>query len=615
MKYRVMITSLCGGNPNEKIQYYCANDGQKSMYCDAMLSAEASSKYILAHFPIDEIITIGSKATYDPEDELVPMRLVDGKSFFASDISELSHYSLFRYRLAQYLEELRIEDQDLRALIGEEEQKEIKSFLKKFFNDFVQDYPRARFNRLFDILMDHADLRATLFQKLEEEIPAYQTSPERYRQWVKYYLYDQLKDSNKLELLEGNEDVKIRFVPTDAGGGIAFADRIISDFSASGEPVELELYICIQSEDAGDTFVLLNLMDIVRAMPASRMEIVRIATTTRTADDFAHEISDQTSFFSVSDLIAGTRAFLQYGKTQLLFDYWEHQDREDPYIDKLLYAMRNIDIGISLCDIGDIERGISSLRRLFSEKWHPGDDFFEKCMAIVIEGIKQDYGKLLDDDEISFIDLVKWAYRKGFWQQTLTLIESRAPRDFVSRGIYYYADSKEAKAEVIEILGQIYCDLRPFEKYRLRDVDHFFIKMYGRRRTSRTDDNERHQREYTDLRISDLHNTDEEVVTAYTLCEDTDLLRNLLYAYYHLGDVRNATNHASDEMNGFAGVMTDSDVGERMNIIRQAIDTFIYYYEKTLEEVAGADNHILKVTTEELRERAATMTPTRYWKS
>ena len=68
-------------------------------------------------------------------------------------------------------------------------------------------------------------------------------------------------------------------------------------------------------------------------------------------------------------------------------------------------------------------------------------------------------------------------------------------------------------------------------------------------------------------------------------------------------------------MNGFAGVMTDSDVGERMNIIRQAIDTFIYYYEKTLEEVAGADNHILKVTTEELRERAATMTPTRYWKS
>ena len=75
------------------------------------------------------------------------------------------------------------------------------------------------------------------------------------------------------------------------------------------------------------------------------------------------------------------------------------------------------------------------------------------------------------------------------------------------------------------------------------------------------------------------------------------------------------TPNASDEMNGFAGVMTDSDVGERMNIIRQAIDTFIYYYEKTLEEVAGADNHILKVTTEELRERAATMTPTRYWKS
>ena len=73
------------------------------------------------------------------------MRLVDGKSFFASDISELSHYSLLRYRLAQFLEELRIEDQDLRALIDKGERKEIKTFLNKFYNDYVQDYPRAHY--------------------------------------------------------------------------------------------------------------------------------------------------------------------------------------------------------------------------------------------------------------------------------------------------------------------------------------------------------------------------------------------------------------------------------------------------------------------------------------
>lgn len=38
-------------------------------------------------------------------------------------------------------------------------------------------------------------------------------------------------------------------------------------------------------------------------------------------------------------------------------------------------------------------------------------------------------------------------------------------------------------------------------------------------------------------------------------------------------------------------------------------------FQKPEEEIADAKNHILKVTTEELRERAATMTPTRYWKS
>ena len=43
-------------------------------------------------------------------------------------------------------------------------------------------------------------------------------------------------------------------------------------------------------------------------------------------------------------------------------DYWEKAQLKNPKIDRIIYAIRNIDFGISLCDITDIERGIKSLR-------------------------------------------------------------------------------------------------------------------------------------------------------------------------------------------------------------------------------------------------------------
>ena len=91
--YRIMITSLYEGDSRDSVEYYYAREGEKNIYCDAMLSAEASSKYILANYKIDEIITLGSKTTYDPGDELVEMVLREGSSFYSSDTRSMSTYS------------------------------------------------------------------------------------------------------------------------------------------------------------------------------------------------------------------------------------------------------------------------------------------------------------------------------------------------------------------------------------------------------------------------------------------------------------------------------------------------------------------------------------------
>ena len=87
--YRLMITSLYEGDSRDSVEYYYAKEGEKNMYCDALLSAEASSKYILANYRIDEIVTLGSKTTFDPGDEIVQMVLREGSTFYSSDIKSI----------------------------------------------------------------------------------------------------------------------------------------------------------------------------------------------------------------------------------------------------------------------------------------------------------------------------------------------------------------------------------------------------------------------------------------------------------------------------------------------------------------------------------------------
>jgi len=586
---RILITPLYGAGV--KLHYYFNSNEDKAVYCDALLSAEASCKYVLANYKIDEIITFGSKSTYDPGDDLKSCVLKEGSSFYASDINSMSTYSIFRYRLAQYLDEINVEEQDVRELLDEEKQKAVKAFSDAYFRKYNSDGTK-RSNRFFDHLMQDSAIRNDFISCMREKFDDFDANKSAYQTWVFQHLYNNLKDSSKMELLEGNSEVRIRFIPVGADGTGTFIENItpfMKNFSGTGEKVAIEIYMCIQSEDAYDTFVMMNLMNLIKAMPETNLSIAKIITTTRDPEGVANKISDDTDKLGITDLLAGIRAFLKYGKTDMLLDYWNMSGQHNHSIERLLYAMRNIDTGISLCDISDIERGINSLRILFSEGADfSGDSFAEKFFGMIAEGIRQDYGKLVTTDRIEFMDLVKWAYSKGFWQQTLTIIESRAPADFVNKGFYYYSNSPTCSEQVISVLGQIYFDLKPFERYKFDDICHYYVKFYNRRLVTHKDDSKAYQMDYARQRVSELQTEDPEMIKAHTIVRDKDMLRNLLFSYYYVGDVRNATNHAIEEFSGFSSIMSDSDVGERMNLISQSINYFIHCYDLVAASVADA---------------------------
>ena len=614
MKHKIMITSLRKRDVKEGLQYFCFSDGERNMYCDALTSAEAGSKYILANHNIDIIFAFGSDSTHDMGDDLRSMSLQEGNSFYSADIKDMSSFSLYRYRLAEYLDEINAEIQDVRELLDIDQQRSAEEFIRDYFNNEVNANGPHKLNRFFDRLFRDNDLRADMEEKLRQTASEIGADPDKYLSWTWNYLYQELRDSSKMQLLECNEDVRINFISTedDDDSEKTFTDLLISsiehvrDISGS-DGGEVEIYLCTQNDNARDTFVLTSLMETIRAMPGSRERVVRIIQTDAPSDKMVEDITDDTGKLGVYELLSATRAFLRYGKTDLLLDFRDSSGIHNPEIDRMLYAMRNIDTGISLCDISDIERGIAKLKEIFSENNAiTGDSFAEKYFNIIAQGIRQDYGSLLCGEKIEFIELVKWAYRKGFWQQTLTLIESRAPRDFIDKGIYYYCDSEEDREAIVEKFGRIYYDLKPFEKYKLDDIDHYYIKFYSRWRSPHPKDDKEYQLEYTNVRMEELDTEDDELIRAHTVCPDRDALKDLLFAYYYLGDVRNATNHAEDEFSGFTSVRNDSDVSDRMNLITQAVDYFIHCYDKVTGLISenDAEARIIRVDTAELADYA-----------
>jgi hypothetical protein len=90
-------------------------------------------------------------------------------------------------------------------------------------------------------------------------------------------------------------------------------------------------------------------------------------------------------------------------------------------------------------------------------------------------GIRSDYGKLLEGEEIDELELVKWAMRKKFYQQALTLVESRFPNHFVNKGIFYYANDDESKKLFMDEMNKDYWSAHPKDRWWVNNVYHFFI--------------------------------------------------------------------------------------------------------------------------------------------
>jgi len=606
MAWNILLTSLSAAENDLPLRYFSVQNEFGSDYCDVLLDAEAGIKAMLARYDIDEVIVIGEDGSFDEKDELNSVPLRNKDSLYSGDRASFSTYRLLLYRLAQYADELTLDQKQEEELQPEE----VRERLSRFIQDYQEGKPELReikFNRLFDALsqsrQSYEDFRDALF----EAFPEFRDHPGRCIRWIKNYLYTAMKPTLKLELLPVNLETCIRLIPADmVGEREQWVNSMMTMEKSIVEGKEdINLYVSLNGDDAADNFIVINMLDILISTPESMTRLKNIYTLHSLQRCMAGIIRDDTQVFGVSELFHAIRSFLNYGKADMIAKIWEKSEEHNESIAAMVYAMRHVDVGLSMCNIPEVEGGILRLRRLFrDEKFWKGSGYYDMLFSVIAESIREDYGTLVEGEgEISFIELVKWAYRHQFYQQTLTLIESKAPENLVRTGVFYYCGDEKLKGQVTELFARQRLELKPYEYYKMDQIDHYFIKTYNRTGTrgmgGRDEDP---QRVYAALRTESIRNTDPSLITGFTACDSMETLQNLLFAYYHISVVRNKISHADEEVMAETRLMvSDSDESSALVWMKDGIDYFIDSYEKAMAEVQNKKPQVVLISGEEVR--------------
>ena len=601
----ILLTSLSPQGDRKSHRYFSFEKNGQARYCDGLSVAEAGAKYILADVDIDEIIVLGAGRTYDEGEELKHVILREWSDYTVTDTADLSEYSFLQYRIAQFIDGLDMEAIDVLEDMDPARGEELLKALAKFC-DGIADQPEYRPDRVFHMLAQSEPL----FNRMIAELPP---MTEKELLWLERTIYTKCADSMKLVCREDNNDIGICFIPTSRADTQNYVpaenvSQIVSVIK-SYDAENINIYMDMQGLASTEGYTILAMLTMLSNDVHSRIHISEIITTHFRAGMFAGRIDNREMMrYDINKLVSGMSAFVQYGKVDEIMAYWKSRNIENKHVDSLLAAMRYIDEGISMCNTSDLETGINCLKYVFQNT--PKEELKEvesNIFRILEDTIKPDYGKLLEGDSLDPVELVRWAVRKGFYQQSLTIIESRIPRDMVSSGIYYYATDDESRAKMMEEYNKLYWESAPKDRWGFDDLAHYFIKFYGRNqiREAHVLASGDKQRDFARFRIDALTEAPNMKKAYSVLSENLPLLENVLYVYYNLGDIRNKVNHAEERP---VMAFTELDLNaenENLKMVREGLEFFLNVYDQArayIKEHCTEAPAVVQIAKEEFRE-------------
>ncbi|MBR3347504.1 MAG: hypothetical protein IKG37_10535 [Solobacterium sp.] len=583
----ILVTSLSRQGDRKSHRYFYFERNGEAKYCDGLSVAEAGTKYILAEVDIDDIIVLGAGRTYDEGQELKHVVLREWSDYAVNDTKDLSEYSFLQYRIAQFIDGLDMEAIDVLEDMDPDRAQELYGYYEKFCQS-ISDEEGYKPERVFHMIAQNENLYNRLIDSMPE-------LSDKELLWLERYIYTKCSDDMKLSCRNDNTDISICFIPTSKdqtnnyvpAQNVAQIVNVINAIDAE----KINIYMDMQGLASTEGYTILAVLSMLSNEVHSRIEIKEIITSHYRAGQFAGYIdNNEMKRYEINKLISGMSAFVHYGKVDEIMSYWKSRGIENKHVDSLLNAMRRVDEGISLCNTSDLETGINYLRYLFKNT--PKEELPEvesNIFRILEDSIRRDYGALLEGDSLDALELVRWAMNKGFYQQCLTIIESRIPRNIVDSGFLYYAVDEASKTKALEEFNKLYWDAAPKDRWGFDDLAHYFIKFYGRAQIRNTDtapNTGDRQRDFTQYRIAALDNKSEGIIKSYSaLADNRELLEKVLYSYYALGSIRNNVNHAADQP-AVDFMSVDMENNENVNLLRDGIFDFVKAYDEARAYIA-----------------------------
>ncbi len=273
------------------------------------------------------------------------------------------------------------------------------------------------------------------------------------------------------------------------------------------------------------------------------------------------EITDKTGIYDVFNFVSGINAFSSYGRADQLSAYYENKNKTKSGEYEVVQAMKEVTECIQLCNVSGFKDKLEEFRK----KWNEFKTCSEQGLLGIFKAkIEDDYGNLLKEDKCD-LDIIKWLWDKGFYQQALTYIESQMPDYWFKKKLWDY--------EIID--ERIFYAAKPDWK---NDIVHGFDKLIDIIK-EKTDDkfcnfkwNEiksvkdvKRMLSAGDINFKSPEAKDDEV-RLWILTSEKDLFIQEVFLYKMLKGQRNVFNH-----------MVDSESVASKEAIECAIKVFIDY--------------------------------------
>ena len=587
---KIFLTTISDLKDRKDIDYYvCGDDAEHSTYTTAMSITEAGIKYIISKYDIDEIIVLGNKCNASTEEKSVT-KLSSMNVKNIANLNMMSEYGFLRYRVSEFMNQLDFELLDIAESIDSGSEEKLKILIQDFKdkNNISSDK-----DIFYKLCVDNE-----LYNKFKNEILDKCSLEEQ--KCIKHYFYSQMDACYKMHIKDNNVNSSIKYI--DIKDKDLLSIETITDVFRevfSEENKEIDLYIDLQSLTPTDGNILINTFLMANRRIGYKCDIKELINTRRNTNAFAGLITDAFYSYKIQKLLEGLNLFLDYGKDKVLKEFWQTLGIEDEMANKIFAGMDCIDEGIGLCNVDLIIYGIRYIKKEI-EEYDKLVEFHNIYSDIVVNAIKADYGKMLIGDDINLCDLLEWALKKGFYQQILTLIESKIPDDMVKRGIYYYARDEKDVEDYLQKVNDLYWKEQFKMRWSFNEVNHYFIKLYGRFAIDSKQKPELVAKDYANFRIEVLKCNREDIAKAYSDLNNDKFLFDLLYAYYIFGKVRNKVNHAEVmefDLDGDA-ILHRKDLRDE---ISAGLVEFIDIYKRVCDEVK-CEKKPLIITNQQFRE-------------